>query len=487
MVLLLSVSLRSARRTATVLLPLAAAVVCTAAILLVAGGRLSIFNLFGLLLVVAVGSNYCLFFERHCADMGEVAPEGVPNGLSAVAFHGTSHRASQSEAASPLGAIPTATCPTGASPTGVSPTGASRMIASLVLADLCTVIGFGILSFSGVSGVERHRSDGGDRRLSQPDFRRDVERTRTRGVMRPSVIGRLLLVASVLCLPGCIRPYFEPARTTFDEAVYASIYPYYAEYCAEVGVQQKTWFRRGSGKRRAWRPSVFYLNGVCRARDTLYPEVALCDDPPARSASDGPGAAGGGKADKGTTRGGEFGGGMVGRGTGFSVNAHFRNANWVATEGRDFFYRGDLAPDEPVTRANYERTQVRAKAMGILDGIVFHDHVFEERPPKMPVRDFKYEVSIATDYGVDLARDRYCARVPLDRARMAKVVRYLNALNAPYRAGEKTFHWQVLRNNCAYLAHNALAAAGLWPEWRVDGRCWSPRSVFRSRRMSSSI
>lgn len=148
-VLLLSVSLRSARRTATVLLPLAAAVVCTAAILLVADGRLSIFNLFGLLLVVAVGSNYCLFFERHCADMGEVAPEGVPNGLSAVAFHGTSHRASQSEAASPLGAIPTATCPTGASPTGVSPTGASRMIASLVLADLWTVIGFGILSFSG--------------------------------------------------------------------------------------------------------------------------------------------------------------------------------------------------------------------------------------------------------------------------------------------------------------------------------------------------
>jgi predicted exporter len=95
-VVLLSVSLRSPRRIFVVLLPLAAAVLCTAAIVLVAAGRLSIFNLFGLLLAVAVGSNYCLFFERGDANAGP------------------------------------------------------RMLASLVLADLCTVIGFGILSFSAI-------------------------------------------------------------------------------------------------------------------------------------------------------------------------------------------------------------------------------------------------------------------------------------------------------------------------------------------------
>jgi predicted exporter len=99
-IVLLSVSLRSPRRTVAVLLPLAAAVICTAAIVLTATGRLSIFNLFGLLLVAAVGSNYCLFFECHSAD------EGVSSG--------------------------------------------ARMIASLVLADVCTVIGFGILSFSAI-------------------------------------------------------------------------------------------------------------------------------------------------------------------------------------------------------------------------------------------------------------------------------------------------------------------------------------------------
>lgn len=92
---LLGLALRSWRRVAAVLAPLGIAVLITAAILTLNGKALSIFNLFGLLLVVAVGSNYCLFFERG-ADHGD----------------------------------------------------ADRLLGSLVLANLCTVIGFGVLSFS---------------------------------------------------------------------------------------------------------------------------------------------------------------------------------------------------------------------------------------------------------------------------------------------------------------------------------------------------
>jgi len=93
---LLAFSLRQPGRIAAVTAPLAASVICTTALLLLIDGALSIFNLFGLLLVVAVGSNYCLFFARqHAADPSR-----------------------------------------------------ERMVASLVLANLCTVIGFGILSFS---------------------------------------------------------------------------------------------------------------------------------------------------------------------------------------------------------------------------------------------------------------------------------------------------------------------------------------------------
>jgi predicted exporter len=94
--LLLLVSLRSWRRLAMVVAPLAAAVVVTFAVLRLGGHALSIFNLFGMLLVVAIGSNYCLFFDRQRAD-----PAGMP-----------------------------------------------RVLASLLLANGCTVMGFGVLALS---------------------------------------------------------------------------------------------------------------------------------------------------------------------------------------------------------------------------------------------------------------------------------------------------------------------------------------------------
>lgn len=101
--LLLFASLKSPRRVYEVLAPLVAAVVLTAAILVASGQRLSIFNLVGLLLVVGVGSNYSLFFERqNMTDQHGVRDDR------------------------------------------------ERMVASLALANLCTVIGFGVLSFSGI-------------------------------------------------------------------------------------------------------------------------------------------------------------------------------------------------------------------------------------------------------------------------------------------------------------------------------------------------
>ena len=63
-VVLLTVMLRSVRRSWDVIAPLAAAVLVTAGILLATGARLNIFHLVALLLVVGVGSNYTLFFER---------------------------------------------------------------------------------------------------------------------------------------------------------------------------------------------------------------------------------------------------------------------------------------------------------------------------------------------------------------------------------------------------------------------------------------
>jgi predicted exporter len=67
-VLLLLAVLRSLRRTWQVLAPLAAALAVTLAILVLLHTALTLFHLVALLLVVGVGSNYTLFFDRDSGD-----------------------------------------------------------------------------------------------------------------------------------------------------------------------------------------------------------------------------------------------------------------------------------------------------------------------------------------------------------------------------------------------------------------------------------
>jgi hypothetical protein len=253
------------------------------------------------------------------------------------------------------------------------------------------------------------------------------------------------VIGFVLCtsiwLGGCANSYFVVPTVTPDEAAYTAIYPWYAEFCALSEIDKKPGFGAEIIPGGPGGHSVLYLNGVCRVKDAGYPVVAICGD---------------GRDPK------------PGEGVGFSVNAHYQNANWIATEGRDFVFRGDLAPGEPLTRKSYLRTQAKAEAMGILDGVAFHQEVFDDQPADMSRIDFMYDMSVATDYAIGFARDRYCARVPLERVKMAGIVNYLNAVNAPYRSGQKVFNWNVLQNNCAHLAHNVLAMAGVWPERRTD-------------------
>ena len=99
-VLLLSLALRSLSRVARVIAPPALAVIVVSAALVIAGVSLTILHLVGLLLIVAVGSNYALFFDQGSAG--------------------------HAEAQLPL------------------------MLASLLIANLCTVIGFGVLACSHV-------------------------------------------------------------------------------------------------------------------------------------------------------------------------------------------------------------------------------------------------------------------------------------------------------------------------------------------------
>lgn len=218
---------------------------------------------------------------------------------------------------------------------------------------------------------------------------------------------------------------------------YEDMFPYYAELCALSELRKKPGFgvpiSSGMGGH-----SLLYLNGVRVKRGSgNYPALELC--PPGPEAGQ--------------------------HGVGISVNAHYRNANWVAFEGRDFVFHGALPPGARLTRDAYEETQNLARAQGLLDGIQFHAQYFRDKPPGMSDEVFKYEISVATDYAACFGRDVYRARLPLNATQMGLIIDYLNALNEPYRTGAKIYRWRLFNDNCAHVAHNALAAAGIWAPW----------------------
>jgi predicted exporter len=76
---------------ARVLAPLAAGVVVVATAHVLAGTRLTLLHLVGLLLVVAIGSNYALFFERLAAARDAAAARtlaslGIANVTTVASF-----------------------------------------------------------------------------------------------------------------------------------------------------------------------------------------------------------------------------------------------------------------------------------------------------------------------------------------------------------------------------------------------------------------
>ncbi len=255
---------------------------------------------------------------------------------------------------------------------------------------------------------------------------------------------RLWPLLAFAWLAACSVERFDRAGVNTDDAVYASVYPLYAEFCALSQIKKM----RGFGadiRGEIGGHAVFYLNGACRDPGTAYPTLRLCDEI-ASSAHQEPAVTG----------------------VGLSMNAHFANAKWVAIPGRNFFFDGDLPPGHGLTRTDYAAVQARAKQLRIYSGVTFHADVFDDMPAGTTPEDYKYEVSVATDYAISLGRGRFCAKVPVTRRQMIAMIAFLNAQNAPYRDGRKVFHWGLFQDNCIHLAHNALAVAGVWAEWPIN-------------------
>lgn len=240
-----------------------------------------------------------------------------------------------------------------------------------------------------------------------------------------------VLIAGFL-LAGCTPPNFHTPGPLPQENAYNALFPQWAELCAVSQISKKP----GYGADIAGGPgghAVLFLHGACLDPTSAYPVLKTCPQ-------------------------GE---------TGVSMNAHFVNANWVGVPGRTFFYDGILKPGAGLTRDTYQATKSAARQHGLYSAITFRDWALADKPANATAEDWKYEVSIGTDYAVSYGRARYCARLPVTADQMTQVVDFLNSRNALYHYGPKTFDTNVMQDNCNHLIHNALAATDFWHDLPV--------------------
>ncbi len=149
---LLLLVLRSPMRVVRIIAPLAAAVITVTAGLAVFGQQLIILHLVGLLLVVAVGSNYALFFDRadHPDETTSHSTDETPSHSTRLSKNDNQVAGYKPASGQVAGYVPSGEGAM-AEPKQIYHTISPRTLASMLFANLTTVAGFGLLSFSNLS------------------------------------------------------------------------------------------------------------------------------------------------------------------------------------------------------------------------------------------------------------------------------------------------------------------------------------------------
>jgi hypothetical protein len=229
------------------------------------------------------------------------------------------------------------------------------------------------------------------------------------------------------------------------DAEYERLFPYYVELCAASQFRSKLTGEGGGPAGHA----ILYIKGACRDEDAPFPQLRRCHGV-ATSLKDPE------------------------HGAGVSVNQLFRNVNWVATPGYELVFQGNLAPGERLTLARFEAVEQQAIAKGIYKGVIFHP--FPGAPSDTDLRAFLERAGIGTDLALQFARSVFCARLPVTKAMLDPIIKFLNDKNREYAEGEADYNWSAWADNCSHTMRNALAAANIWSPLSV--RTTKIRQIF---------
>jgi hypothetical protein len=247
------------------------------------------------------------------------------------------------------------------------------------------------------------------------------------------------LCAALAVLAGCPRIGGPLAKASdrvvpvrLPERAYEELFPYYAELCA-VSRFDRLGVEHGGAAGHA----VLYLKGACREEGAPYPTLRMCPEV---------------VSDQGDPR----------HGVGVSVNAAYKNVNWVAYPGRRLFFNGNLKRGQTLTQAHFDATIHTIVDLGVLRGVEVDEKRLVFTHPEAPLEERLAESLIGTDVAVRFARSLWCASVPLERAQLERAVGHLNELNGRIARGEASYSYSLYYDNCVRALHDSLAAAGVW-------------------------
>jgi len=239
------------------------------------------------------------------------------------------------------------------------------------------------------------------------------------------------------------RPIFLLALLTFIRTFSAhaevapthdQLFPYYAEYCATTQITPVGEKKGGLGGH-----AVLYIKGACRDRDAAYPRLKICDESVRDMTDPESGAA-------------------------ISTDQVFSNVNWIAVDGKRMLVDGGLAPGATVDVPARQALEARVLELGIFRGVEVHAKYKTKWKSELSDEANLVHGALGTDFALSWGRNLYCTRMPLTREKIPLIVNELNALNEELLASPKGYNWNLLADNCTHTTHNALAAAGVWPE-----------------------
>lgn len=253
---------------------------------------------------------------------------------------------------------------------------------------------------------------------------------------------QLLFLSLFLTLSARAQGAANSAELSYDE-----VFPLYTEVCSYTQFERPEY---GTGHRGGH--STIYLKGVCRDESAKIPLLKLCDElQSAQTLADIP-------TDKKNSP--EWG-------VNVSVDDHFANVNWVAVPGKRLAYDG--VPSEVKAQAVVDQKAMQAALseamrLRLFRGIEVTPKAlakFSQRVGYAPesLERIMAEQAIGTDYAIRYARQATCARVPVSRFQLQRMVDMLN--DKQQDAYTKGNFWDGINNNCTHTVQQALAAAGI--------------------------